>query len=164
MPIHNFIDPAHRVVITICSGRLTREQLVSAFEELMRHPDFDPDYRQLIDLSPATPIELSYKDLSDINNSGDSFSNREKRALVALRGSAWYGVARMSQGIANSPRMEVFDSLINALAWLQLEATILGATVNTVSTTRAGTESEILNVPDDASATFQPTKKPLCKR
>jgi len=66
VPVQNFVDPFHHVVISMCSGRVTREEFFCVFLELMRHPEFKPEFRQLISLSEVTAFEPSYRDQSAI--------------------------------------------------------------------------------------------------
>jgi hypothetical protein len=140
------------------SGRVTRNEFFSSFQELIEHPESKREFRQLINLSEVTAFEPSYQDLSAIRVHHDPFSNHEKRALVAPRKRlVWSGahVSTTGKHTANG----LFDSLSDALAWLQLEIVVLDGAANRVSTTRTGTSSEAMSIPNNAPATFQQTKR-----
>ena len=124
MPVKNFVDPAHSIVFTVCSGNVTRDELVSSFANLNQNPNFRPDFHQLIDLSQASQLELGFKSLFDIHRTCDPFSRKGKRAFIAPHADA-FGTARIYQSIVNGPQIEVFRTTMEAIRWLGLEITIL---------------------------------------
>jgi hypothetical protein len=124
MSVQHFVDCCNAVVFTFCWGEVTREELVHSLAELRMRPEFHATYHQLIDLSQAAKTALDFKDLCGIRLADDPFSNEGRRAFVAPRGSASFGFARMYQSIVNSPRIEVFHSLADAIHWLGLHALV----------------------------------------
>jgi hypothetical protein len=125
LPVLSLIDPNRYLVLTKCPGKLTRGELIVSFQELALDSQFKGSFRQLIDLSLASVIELTYNDLTVFHRLHDPFSPDARRALFARQGSANYGVARMFQGIANVPGIRTFDSLRDALSWIDLEPSTL---------------------------------------
>ena len=125
MPVLSLIDPIRCLVLTKCPGKLTRDELFVSFQELALDSDFKVSFRQLIDLSLASVIELTYNDLTIFHRLHDPFSPDARRALFARQGSTNYGVARMFQGIANAPGIATFDSLSDALSWIDLKPSVL---------------------------------------
>jgi hypothetical protein len=124
MPVSSFVDPHNRLVISLCVGEVTLGEAEATFAEIRNHPDFHPDFRQLIDLSVATTIPLHFPDLYHLQQVCDPFSNLGRRAVVAPA-AVGFGLGRMYQMIVNSPNFEVFRSLSNALTWLEWDGTLL---------------------------------------
>ena len=57
------IEKHHRLVITSASGVVTMAEALAHNQKLRKHPDFDPSFSQLIDLSNVTKIELNREDI-----------------------------------------------------------------------------------------------------
>jgi hypothetical protein len=129
MPVLNFVDPTNKIVVTTCCGHVTRGDLATGLENLAKHPDFRPDFRQLIDFSQAERLDLGYKDLFGICRAYDPFSKEGKRAIVAPGTGIAYGLGRMYQSITDSEHLEVFHSLVEAISWLGVEGTVLEASI-----------------------------------
>ena len=161
--VENFVDREHGVVITLCSGCVTRNDVVNSIATLRKDPGFRPNFRQLINLMGAVKLDLDFKDLYGIRQIYDPFSNESRRAIVAPQGGAGYGLARMYQAIVDSEHMEVFVSLLDAISWLGLEVTVLEAAIQrgrTSSCIRLETAT-ILDLPPDVPQTFRPIRKKL---
>jgi hypothetical protein len=153
MPAASFVDSSHRVVITVCSGELTLDEITATCAEIQGHPEFRPDFQQLIDLSIASKCHLFAKDLYQLKHAYDPFSNKGKRAVVAPD-AVWFGIGRMYQLMLNSTQFDVFRSLPEAIAWLGLEARVveLGRMLSTQSAQNQRKESTLLNAPLDSPA------------
>ena len=113
MPAASFVDSSHRVVVTICSGELTLNEVKAAFAEIRRHPDFHPDFRQFITLSEVSKCLRCSKDPYRLKQAHDPFSNKSQRAAVAPHG-VLFGIGRMYQLILSNQQFEVFHSLVEA--------------------------------------------------
>jgi hypothetical protein len=149
MPATSFVDASHRVVITLCSGVLTLADLKATFAEIRRNPEFRANFQQLINLSEVCQCDLYSKDLYQLKQTYDPFSNKGKRAMVAPRG-VLFGIGRMYQQILNSQQFEVFHSLAEARTWLGLNAVIPEAAQRlALSTQKLKEESTLLDVPSD---------------
>ena len=125
MPVLRFVDPSNRVVITMCSGEVSRTEVETTLTELSQHPDFRPDFSHLVDLSEVSRLNLYFADLDTIHRAHDPFSNKSRRAVVAPGSGATFGLARMYQSLVESAQFRVFESMADALAWLGLDVTIL---------------------------------------
>jgi hypothetical protein len=117
MPVSSFVDASNRLVITLCVGEVTLAELTATFTEIRNHSGFQPDFRQLSDLSRVTNLSLHFPDLYHLQQACDPFSNQGRRAVVAPD-TVTFGLSRMYQLIADSPNFEVFRSLPDALGWL----------------------------------------------
>lgn len=150
MPAVSFVDSSHRVVVTICSGDLTLHEVKATFADIHGNPDFRPDFQQLIDLSEVSKCPLYSKDLYQLKQAHDPFSNEGKRALVAPH-AVLFGIGRMYQQILSSSQFEVFRSLVDAMSWLGLNAVILGAAQREAASSaqRLREENTLLDVPPD---------------
>jgi len=125
LPVLSLVDPHLCVALTKCLGRLTRDEFFTSFQELAVDQHFKASFRQLIDLNLASVVELNYNDLSVFYRLHDPFSKDARRALFARGGSTNYGVARMFQGAANNADIATFDSLADALSWIDLKPSAL---------------------------------------
>jgi hypothetical protein len=125
VPISHFVDRSNRVVVTTCSGELSRDEVIKSLIDLRKHPSFEPDFSQLSDLSQVSRLNLSYADLETIRSLYDPFSIQSRRAVAAPGSDSNYGVARMYEALVDQERFQVFRSLLDAISWLGLEVTIL---------------------------------------
>jgi hypothetical protein len=121
---HHFVG-AQRLVITVCSGLVSRDDVVASLWKLSHHPAFRPDFRELTDLSRVSKLDLSLRDMSAIRRDDDPFSNKGRRAVVAPAQSAVFALAREYRSLVKSEHFEVFQSVLNAITWLGLETLIL---------------------------------------
>ena len=146
MPISHFVDPVHHLVLTRCTGEVSRDEMVASLAKLREHPDFRPGFSQLADLSLVSVLNLGLNDLEAIHRLHDPFSNQGKRAVVALGSSATFGLARMYQSLVDHVRFEVFQSLLEAVGWLGLDMAIVEAASNKNASSR-GKEQTKRRVP-----------------
>ncbi len=123
MPVSHIVDPVHHLVITSCSGVVSRDEMVTSLTKLRENKDFQPNFFQLADLSKVSSLKLGFNDLEAIHRLYDPFSNQGKRAVVAPGTGATFGLARMYQSLVEHTRFEVFQSLQEAVAWLGLDVT-----------------------------------------
>jgi len=124
MPTTSLVSTRYRLVITTCFGELTLDELKVGAAHVRNHPEFHPDFRQFIDLSHVVKLHLHFRDLYQLKHANDPFSNEGKRAVVAPS-DLTFGMSRMYQLILNSAHFEVFHSLAEALAWLELDPATL---------------------------------------
>jgi hypothetical protein len=136
MPISHFVDPDHRFVLTRCVGEVFRDEVEASLAKLREHPDFRPDFSQLADLSMVSSLKLGFNDLEAIHRLHDPFSTEGKRAVVAPGFGTTFGLARMYQSLVEHVRYEVFQSLLEAVAWLGLDMTIVEAVNKTKASSR----------------------------
>jgi hypothetical protein len=156
MCVESFVDPSNRVVVTICSGRVTLEDVRANCQGIKANPEFRPDFRQFIDLSKASELNLRYQDLNQLAEVHDPFSDDAKRALLGPT-TLSFGIGRMYGTILNRPGFQVFRSQPEALAWLGLnEVELEKATAGLQQMTE-----EILNAhtPSNPTATRRAARK-----
>lgn len=117
------IDRVHQVVFTRCYGTLTVADMNDIGWRLRNDPDFQPDHRQLIDLSEVDGVTASFDAIYHFAvDNGDPFSGTSRRAVVAPQHFT-YGIARMYQGVREDKdqgRFRVFHTMAEARDWLAL--------------------------------------------
>jgi hypothetical protein len=77
MPIHHYVHPADRVVITTCFGDISFDHVLESLQALAGDPSFKPGFRQLVDLSQVSKLRLRLKDLGDPAFLGPVFQYRQ---------------------------------------------------------------------------------------
>ena len=122
MPTFFKIYKERRLVMSIVSGVVTIADALAHRQNLRKHPDFDPSFSQLVDLSNVTKIEFSREDVEKFAQD-TIFSLNSRRAAVATADLA-YGLARMFEMLRESKGEEglrVFRTLDEALEWVLVE-------------------------------------------
>ena len=122
MPIFLNIYKERGLVISTVSGVVTITDALEHRENLRRHPDFDPSFSQLVDLSNVTKIEFSREDVERFAQD-TIFSSNSRRAALAT-GDHAYGLARMFEMLREFKGEEgvrVFRNLDEALEWVLAE-------------------------------------------
>jgi hypothetical protein len=119
MPVFFKIYKERRLVMSTVSGVVTLADAVAHREDLRKHPDFDPSFSQLVDLSNVTEIEFSREGVERFAQD-TIFSLNSRRAAVATSDLV-YGLARMFETLRESKGEEglrVFRHLDEALEWV----------------------------------------------
>jgi hypothetical protein len=124
MPTTSLVSAPYRLVVSVCLGEVTLHEVKASAAYVRNHPEFQPDFRQFVDLSRVAKLHLSFRDLYQIKHADDPFSNAAKRAVLALN-DLTFGMSRMYQLTLNSAHFEVFRSLSEALSWLELAPSVL---------------------------------------
>jgi len=127
MCVSSFVDPSNRVVIPVCSGVVTLDEVKSSCAEVKAHPLFRSDFRQLIDLSEMSKLDLRYNELNLLAEFHDPFLEKGRRAVIAPHPVS-FGVGRRYQMILTSPEFQGFRSHSEATTWLGLEGVRLRVT------------------------------------
>jgi len=68
-------------VISACSEVVTLDEVKSSCAKIKAHPEFRPDFRQLIDLSEASKLDLHHEELNILAEIHDPFSENSRRAV-----------------------------------------------------------------------------------
>jgi hypothetical protein len=121
MPIYSEVIKSRRLVSTRAEGFLTIRELVKKQEDLLNHPDFDPLFDHLFDMSGITSVEdLKVSELQRLA-SVRIFSASSRRAIVAP-GDLVFGFSRMYEVFSNSTEANysVFRNRDDALKWLEV--------------------------------------------
>jgi len=100
------------------SGVLTREDMVGHQNRLLKDPDFDPSFSQIIDFTNLTRVDIRPEDILFLAER-NVFSPKSHRALLADNDLA-FGLARMYEMIREAKGetgVRVFRDREAALAW-----------------------------------------------
>lgn len=131
MSVEYQIDAGRQVVFTRCFGTITITDLWDTVQHLRNDPAFNPDLRQLIDLSELTGMNATFEEIWHFarDKDGDPFSGSSRRAVVAPQNFA-YGLARMyeaSREDRDDGGFRVFRNMAEAREWLGLDVAAASA-------------------------------------
>ena len=124
MPARYVISREHRLVINYGWGRLAFADFRSQQEALVKDPDFDPSFNQLVDVSQTSALDLSIEEAKTIARRG-IFLPTSRRAVVATDPAVFAMGRLMDVYHAMATRREqvrVFYDRESALKWLGLES------------------------------------------
>jgi len=123
MPWKYVIDRPRRLIVRTGWDRLTFSEARTHNEQMESDPDFDPDFKQLIDLTAVTAFEVSTTEAKTLA-SGASFSARSRRALVASSPEV-FGMGRLMETYhemaGGRAETRIFYDRDEALKWLVVE-------------------------------------------
>ncbi len=124
MPVEFEIDPERGVVFVTATGVLTPEEILSYPPRVIKHPDYDPSYHELVDGRHAEFTAITADTLYSLIGVGEGLGidARHRIALVAPNELA-FGVGRqyeMMVGETNN-ELRVFRTLDDARSWLGLD-------------------------------------------
>ena len=121
MPASYAIDTERRLVLSRIWGSPTEDEILDHGRRLRADPSFQPDFRQLLDMSELKEILINPGSIRQAARD-QFFSPGTRRALVA-HSDATFGMARMyalaSQ--VEGQTIEVFRDSCAAEAWLGIE-------------------------------------------
>jgi len=124
MPATYEIDKERRLVISAGLGPITYADLLEHQNKLLKDPDFDPSFSQIIDFTRMTSLKLEPSEVRNLAQR-NIFSPESRRAIVALN-DLEYGFGRMF-GIlrenAGETGIRVFRSLDEAVDWVLSKST-----------------------------------------
>ena len=121
MPATYAIDAERKLVFSRIWGSPTEEEILDHGRRLRADPRFQPDFRQLLDMSELKEILISTQSVRHAARD-QLFSAGVRRALVAHSDAA-FGMARMYAlaSEVEGQTIEVFREFCAAEAWLGLE-------------------------------------------
>jgi hypothetical protein len=121
MPADFRIDVKHGLVCSIGTGVLSLSDALDHMDRLTRHPDFRPEFNQIIDFRPVTKTSLTFDDVTQLAER-TVFSPQSQRAFVVS--AEWqFGYSRMFETMRRAmgePGIRVFRDMAEAVAWLGL--------------------------------------------
>jgi hypothetical protein len=123
MPTSFHIDSEHGVAYARTLGKTSSGELLESFVALLRHPDYSPGMRLLLDMREVTP-SLFQRDIlrigQHIRSHWDEIGTL-KMAVVVPKASS-FGMAReLEAGVdGSSVEMGVFRGVREAREWLGL--------------------------------------------
>ena len=119
MPTFYKIDKERKLVMSTGSGVLTLADALAHQEKLLKEPDFDPSFSQLVDLTQVTNLEFSSADVRRLAQKS-SFSPTSRRAVL-VSSDIVYGLSRMYEAfrsISGEKGVRIFRDLNGALEWV----------------------------------------------
>lgn len=124
MPVTYTIDRELSAVHTVCSGRVTYEEVAAHFAQLSADPALPDRIDILLDVSQTTSLPLSQEIMSvssDIEHLG-TLTKLQACAIVATQ-DAMFGMVRMLEAFTERmfSAINVFRSLDEAQTWLAAE-------------------------------------------
>lgn len=103
MPTKLTIEPKSRMVFSSYYGEMTTTDLVQHIARIRKHPDFNPDFDELIDASGVTSFEVPSYDVRELASHDSPFHARARRVLVAPQ-DLIFGLGRMFQTFGSEQR------------------------------------------------------------
>jgi hypothetical protein len=117
MPVRYTIHKELRLVLTVGEGVVTIDEMKAHQDELLRDPNFDPNFDQLNDYTAATNAAMSAEEVRDFAWRS-VFSPTSRRAVVATK-PEHFGLGRVYEGYhAERANVHVFYNRDEALKWL----------------------------------------------
>jgi hypothetical protein len=119
MPAFYKIDKPHRLVMSTASGVFDLAAALAHQDQLLRDPDFDPAYSQLLDFTHISKIEISPEDVRKLAERSIFWPSSRRAILVG--NDLEFGFARMFEILrenAGEMGIKVFRNLDDALAWV----------------------------------------------
>lgn len=119
MPAFYKIDRERRFVLTTVSGVVSLADGLAHQENLLRDPDFDPSFSQLMDYTHVSKFEIGGEGVRALAQRS-IFSPDSRRAML-VNGDVAFGLARMFEGFRESlgeHGIRVFRNLDDALDWV----------------------------------------------
>jgi hypothetical protein len=122
MPISTRTDSVKRRVYCTGYGILTSDEVNEHMDVLVRDPEFEGTFSQLVDFRDVTEVRLTHDEIFELAKR-QVFSDTSKRAFV-MANPMQFGLARMFQSYraAKGERgIRIFTNAEDAVTWLDLE-------------------------------------------
>jgi hypothetical protein len=113
------IDKERRLVLSTHFGVVTLEGTLAHQEKLLRDPDFDPSFSQLVDLTHVTKLEVPPEGVRRVAQ--QSIFSPDSRRAILVTANLVFGMARMFEILRESYGEKgicVFRNLDDALEWV----------------------------------------------
>lgn len=123
MPADFHIETGRKMVFSKAVGVLGLAEVLDHMERLLAHPDFRPEFNQLMDFREVTEMTLSHAEIRQLALR-TIFSPTSMRAFV-VKGDLQFGIGRMFttyREFEGEIGIVIFKEMKDALAWLSLEA------------------------------------------
>jgi hypothetical protein len=119
MPVFYKIDKERRLVMTAATGPFTLADTLDHQQRLVKDPDFEPTFCQLIDLSDITSFDVNAADIR-ILAQANLFSFPSRRAIL-ITSDVGFGLARIFEVLrefAGETGIKIFRDLDEAFDWV----------------------------------------------
>jgi len=123
MPADFYIDAKHGIVYSKATGVLDRAAVLDHMDRLSQHPEFRPEFNQLLDFRETTKVDLTAEQVQALAMRR-IFSERSKRAFV-VSSDLQYGLSRVFEAyrnLAGEKGIRIFREMSQALSLLGLPA------------------------------------------
>lgn len=123
MPADFFINPEQRMVYSKATGLFGHADALGHMTRLLRHPDFRPEFNQLLDARDIAKVALTADEVRDLA-ARTVFSAHSKRAFVT-KSDHDFALSRMFgsyREIRGEDGIRCFRTMPEALAWLGIAA------------------------------------------
>ena len=116
------VDPEEALVTVTVENALTKDVALDILFSVNDPDRVDPDYRLLIDLAPASEIDVGLPELKEIVRQTAAVDQRVGRTalVVGNENSGRYLLGKLYETLtkpASTTEVRVFKDLISALAW-----------------------------------------------
>ena len=121
MPADFYIDVPRRMVFSKGIGGLSRADCLDHMNRLQPHPDFRPEFNQLLDFRAITAVNVTNADIIHLAER-PVFSPRSRRAFV-VTSDLHFGLVRMFttyREMAGEQGIQIFREMNKALEYLSL--------------------------------------------
>jgi len=120
------IDVPQRLVVSTFTGESDDAELMSHISSIRSHPDFDPNFSEIVDFSGVTAGKISTSAVEELSRRASIFSPTSMHLIVAPQ-DFMFGLARMSQVFAEKtkPNVMVVRTVEEARKFLKREKTRL---------------------------------------
>ena len=124
MGVQVTIEVSQRLVLWTFSGELTDADTVGAGSLIRSHPDFDPNFSEIIDCSAVTGVSVSTSAVEQVSRRESHFNLASLHVIIAPQ-DVIFGLARMAQVFAEKtkPNVVVVRSMEEAREYLRLHRT-----------------------------------------
>ena len=119
MTFSYIIDADQRVIFVRALGAAKSQDIIDFRSRLLGEPEFNPDFKRLVDLTALTEIELSSADVENLAR--DSVLETEARRAFVVSSVLHFGLGRMFNtysSFTGSANVEVFRDLSEAIDWI----------------------------------------------
>jgi len=124
MPCRYVISAEHGLVISTAWDRVTFAEVDAHQDRLAQDPDFNPTFKQFVDATEVTDIDISMDEAGAILDR-KIFSDTSRCAFLG-RGLGVLGMGRLIEAKAalqgGPEKVRVFSNRATALKWLGLES------------------------------------------
>ena len=122
MPASVKVDAKDRIIYSSFEGKLNDSDLLAHREVLKDHPDFDPEFSEVLDFSNVTELRVTVAFINSLAKSSSLYSPESKHAVVAPHDMT-FGVARLYQMLAQDrrPNLAVVRSMAEARMFIGIE-------------------------------------------
>jgi hypothetical protein len=119
MPAFYHIDKNRKIVMSTASGLLTRKDLGTHMQNLLKDPDFNPAFSQLADFSHITGQELTPDDIRDIART-NVFNPTSRRAFIVAddQSESLAEMFAILRDAAGERGIRVFRTLEEGIDWI----------------------------------------------